>query len=165
MVASAAMALAFRKGSAAHVWAGRAFAARSGCVLAFAAVLTIRAGKADALVGYAFILYCVATGWRTMRSRGVAGGFERFMVGVPILCALAGFFPGSGPRAGAAVFAVLAAGAAAGDIRYLRRGSLDRTGKLTRHIWRMCFRRPRRRARCSSGRRGTCRRSCGTGDC
>lgn len=136
--ASALAALALRKGGAAHAWAGRSFVAAMALMLAFAAVLAIRSGKADMVVGSALILYCAATGWWTMRSGGVAGGFERAMVGVPILCVLAGLFPAGGSRAGAAIFGLMAAGAAIGDIRYLARGTLDRAAKLRRHVWRMC---------------------------
>jgi uncharacterized membrane protein len=149
-LASGAVALCARKGEALHRRAGTWF---------FVSMLTMSAVGAGAamflpqrpsvLVGV-FTFYLVATAWAAAkhRSPGV-GRFERaaagvavlLVVGFAVLGALAlqsadGRLDGL-PGAPNFVFGALALIAAAGDLKLIRRGRLDGTSRIARHLWRM----------------------------
>jgi len=143
-IACGAAALAFRKGSGAHVYAGRGFGISMAVMLASAGILTVFTSRTNEIPGIMFFLYLVASGWQTVRSRGVAGQFERWTITIPIAFALLAFVDalqrpaGSIPPAGLMFFiAFISMLAAVGDARYLRRGVLPRVAKLSRHIWRI----------------------------
>lgn len=95
-----------------------------------------------------FTLYLLATSWVTVRRRpGEVGRFERVAVIVPLgLVALGGVLLVAGRAIDRAAdfatvyaFAVLAALAAACDLRMIRRGGVAGSGRIARHLWRMTF--------------------------
>ncbi len=94
-----------------------------------------------------FTLYLVATGWATVRRR--AGEVGRFEVGAALVplgiaamgLALAVLYAGTDRAEGFATvyaFAVVAALAAACDLRMIRRGGVTGAARIARHLWRMC---------------------------
>jgi uncharacterized membrane protein len=152
-LASGAVALAVRKGGSRHEAFGTAF-----CVAMFvlgitAAVLSPLRTPPQSPIGGVMVCYFVATAWMAARRRdGVAGRFEAIAGAAILLIAAAMFYRGmemrlappgtfKGPPGPGALFAIgafcLAAGL--GDLRFVLRGALSRTQRLTRHLWRMCF--------------------------
>jgi uncharacterized membrane protein len=150
-LASGALALIYRKGSALHRRAGDWFVA-SMLVMAGigAAVAPFLPQRGSAVTG-AFTLYLVVTGWMTMRRKpGVIGRFESFALLYVAGVVAADLFFGwqaatspSGeldgiPAAPDFIFAVVAAIAGFGDLRVIRRGGITGVQRVARHLWRMC---------------------------
>jgi hypothetical protein len=144
-------ALAVRKGGRPHLKAGTAFffamlvMAGTG-----AAIAASRPERGTAVIGI-FTCYLVATSWVTVRRRdGGTGAFEIAAFLVAVVCAIAmaafGWLASASPTgrfdslpAGAHYpFAVLAALAAALDLRYIGRGRNSGGQRIGRHLWRMC---------------------------
>jgi hypothetical protein len=150
-VLSGAAALLLRKGSRLHRKAGNWF---------FVAVLTmsgIGACVAPFLpdrissVAGVFTFYLVVTSWVTIRRKeGGIGNFEigalLFALGIVAAGVALGVRAASSPTGlldgepfqAAFAFAVVAALAAAGDLRLILRGGISGTQRITRHLWRMC---------------------------
>jgi hypothetical protein len=93
-----------------------------------------------------FTLYLVASAWATVRRReGEIGRFEVAAVLVPLGVAAMGLgLALVGPRgsqgdgyATVYAFAVVAALAAACDLRMVRRGGISGVARIARHLWRM----------------------------
>lgn len=148
-----ALAVLVRKGGKVHVSTGTWF-----CVAMF--VLGITAAILEPLrtppgspVGGVMVCYFVATAWMAAHRRsGIPGRFEQLACACVLLIGAAiiadGFrhafaAPGQfkGPPGPAALFALgglcLLTGVA--DVRYILRGTLSTTQRITRHLWRMCF--------------------------
>jgi hypothetical protein len=98
------------------------------------------------------VCYFVATAWMAARRRsGVPGRFEKIACAAILLVALAMFFRGFQlalspvpPAAPPGPFALFAIGtfcllAGLGDLRFILLGTLSRTQRLSRHLWRMGF--------------------------
>jgi uncharacterized membrane protein len=93
-----------------------------------------------------FTLYLVGTSWATVRrGEGRVGRFEvgAFLVAAGIavtglaLAVLHAGTPEAGGFATVYAFAVVAAIAAAGDFRMIRRGGISGAPRIARHLWRM----------------------------
>lgn len=149
---SGAAALVYRKGSNAHIQAGRIFVATMLIMAAAGVYLAIAKSKPGDVLGGALTLYLVATSWITARRRtGKPGVFD----GCALLAALTlvtvtatwaaeaatnstgmknGYPPGVFVFLGSvALIAVV------GDIRMLVRGGVTGVQRIARHLWRMCF--------------------------
>jgi hypothetical protein len=145
-------AILARKGGLLHRRAGLAFIAAMVVMGAMGSVLASRIPDRANIAAGILAAYLVSTAWMTVRRRPLCTGrFERIaFVGV---AALALFYVVSGIQAQLApshrldhyppgpFFAVgaLAAFFAWGDWRMLRRGGVEGTGRLARHIGRMGF--------------------------
>jgi hypothetical protein len=149
-----AVAVSARKGGRMHVSAGTWF-----CVAMFVLGLTasilepFRTPQPGSPVGGIMVCYFVATAWMTARRRdGTPGRFEKiacaFMLAIAAAIILDGFkraFAPPGqyavpPSAGVViVLGVLCLLAALGDLKFILRGTLSDTQRLSRHLWRMCF--------------------------
>lgn len=151
-IASGAAALAFRKGSPAHRWAGRAF---------FVAMLTMSGSAAavaplmhrplETLMGL-FTFYLVATGWAAIRHRDERfGRFElgAFAVALGLVTANLAFawqaaneptgHLGGYPSWGYLILAAIVSVAAASDFGMFLRGDLAGRRRIARHLSRMGF--------------------------
>lgn len=108
-------------------------------------------GKAD-VAGGAFTAYLIFTAWTTVKPlRGAGRGANIGLMVLPLVFAAAGFARGftalgrpghqiEGVPAGMMFFlATIALLAALGDARVIRAGGSQRTRRLARHLWRMCF--------------------------
>ena len=150
-LASGALALIFRKGSALHRRAGDWFVASMLVMAGIGAAVAPFLPQRGSAVGGAFTLYLVVTGWMTMRRRaGAIGRFEGFALFYVAGVVAADLFFGwqaatspSGeldgiPAAPHFIFAGVAAIAGFGDLRMIRRGGISGVQRLARHLWRMC---------------------------
>ncbi len=149
---SGAVAVTARKGGNMHITAGTWF-----CIAMFvlgitASILGPLKSPPDSPIGGIMVCYFVATAWMAARRRdGTPGLFEKIACAIVIVIALAmiagGFElalssnPRSGPPGPFVLFAIgglcLLAGIA--DLRFIIRGRLSATQRITRHLWRMCF--------------------------
>jgi uncharacterized membrane protein len=150
-LASGALALIYRKGSALHRRAGQWFVVSMLVMAGVGAAVAPFLPQRGSAVGGAFTLYLVVTGWMTMRRKyGASGRFERFALIYVAGVVAADLFFGweaarspSGqldgiPAAPHFIFAALAALAGFGDFRVIRRGGIAGVSRLARHLWRMC---------------------------
>lgn len=151
-LASGAMAVAVRKGGDMHVSAGTWFFVSMLVLGITASILAPFKSPPDSPIGGIMVCYFVATAWMTARRRsGMPGRFEKIACAIVLVIAIAiigsGFklalFPTapSGPPGPFALFAVggicLLAGLS--DLKYIFRGKLSATQRISRHLWRMCF--------------------------
>ena len=143
-------AMTFRKGGRLHAKAGTVFlAAMLIMALTGSVMATMRVERGTAVIGL-LTAYLVVTSWWTARHRdGRAGRFELFSLAAAL--ALAGVMTAFGtmamnsptgrldslPAAAHYPFAVVMLIAAAGDLNFLLRRSLDGRQRLARHLWRM----------------------------
>jgi len=147
-----AAAFAARKGGATHVSMGQWFCVAMLVLGATAAILSPLKSPPESPVGGIMVCYFVATAWMAARRRsGIPGRFETFACAAILLIALAIILRGVQlalspvpPAAPPGPFALFAVGgfcllAGLGDLRYVLRGTLSRTQRLTRHLWRMGF--------------------------
>ena len=148
-----AAAAVVRKGGGVHVSAGTWFCVSMLVLGVTASILSPFKTPPDSPIGGIMVCYFVATAWMTARRRdGAAGKFEKIacvivlMIAAAIIAdgikhavAPAGQFSGPpGPRALFALGAIcLLAGLA--DLRFIIRGTLSPTQRISRHLWRMCF--------------------------
>ena len=147
-MAAGAAAILARKGERLHRAAGNVFFVSMLAMAGVAAVVSPfmpRAQWTNTTAGV-FTLYLVATVWATVR-RG-EGRTGRFEVGAALVAlgivftgvALAVLNAGTPEASGYATvfaFAVVAAIAAAGDLRMIRRGGVSGAPRIARHLWRM----------------------------
>ncbi len=152
-MASGGVAMMARKGERVHRWAGHVFfvamLAMAGIGAAVAPFLSDGQGP-NTLAGF-FTVYLVLTGWVTVRRPpGALGRFEIAAavaaLGIAMMSvALAlGWISTPSDANGPPdqiflVFAVIAALAAACDLRVIRRGGLSGVPRITRHLWRMAL--------------------------
>jgi uncharacterized membrane protein len=147
-----AVAFAARKGGATHVAIGAWFCVAMFVLGATAAILSPLKSPPESPIGGIMVCYFVATAWMAARRRdGMAGRFEKFACAAILLIALAMFLRGIQlalspipPVTPPGPFALFAVGgfcllAGLGDLRFVLRGTLSRTQRLTRHLWRMGF--------------------------
>lgn len=148
-----AVAATARKGSRVHQLAGMVFAGSMFVLGITASIIGPTASPPQSPVGGIMVCYFVATGWLAARRRsGRPGTFEKLACtavllmgslmiidGVQRLLAPAGQF--NGPPAPGAILLMggICIAAGLGDLRYLMRGMLSATQRLSRHLWRMCF--------------------------
>lgn len=151
-LASGAVAIAVRKGARMHVLAGTGFCIAMLVLGITASILSPLKSPPESPLGGVMVCYFVATAWMAAHRRsGMPGRFEKIACAVGLALAIAiiggGFeaalapTPSSAPPGPFALFALGAICLLAGvlDLRYLLRGSLSATQRLTRHLWRMCF--------------------------
>jgi hypothetical protein len=147
-----AVAFAVRKGGAAHASAGTWFCVAMFVLGATASILSPLKTPPESPIGGIMVCYFVATAWLAARRRdGVARRAEKIACAIVLVIAAAMFLRGvqlalapvahAGPPG---PFALLAIGgfcalAGLGDLRFILRGSLSRTQRLSRHLWRMAF--------------------------
>jgi len=145
LVAGTVAALA-RKGGRVHVAAGIVLGITASMIGPFAS-------PPQSPVGGIMVCYFVATGWLAARRRsGRPGTFEKIACALVLLMAAliivdgvqrtlapAGQF--TGPPAPGAVLLLggICLVAGLGDLRYLMRGMLSATQRISRHLWRMFF--------------------------
>lgn len=154
MVAMAAgtVAVAARKGRGLHAAAGTGFCLAMFVLGATASILAPLKTPPGSPIGGLMAGYFVATAWMTARRHnGASGRFEKFACAVALLMALA--IIGEGIRLALApappsvppgpgalvVLGGLCLFAGLGDLRFVLRGRLSSTQRLSRHLWRMCF--------------------------
>lgn len=149
---SGTAALIFRKGGRAHRFAGRVFV---GSMLVMAG---IGAGVAPflperiSILGGLMAFYLVATAWLTVRrAPGKAGRLEAVAltsaIGLVMLTSALGWMAARDPTGtldgqpwqAFVLFGVVAPLAAGGDLRLLLRGGIAGSGRIARHLWRMCM--------------------------
>jgi hypothetical protein len=151
-LAAGGLAIAMRKGGSAHAAAGRAFCASMLVLGVTASILSPLKSPPESPVGGLVVCYFVATAWRTARWRaGTPGWFEKIAcavglsMGIAILgagLALANApMPPSAPPGPGALLALGAICLLAGllDLRFILRGALTPTQRISRHLWRMSF--------------------------
>lgn len=148
-----AMALTVRKGGGMHVSAGTWFCVAMFVLGVTASILAPLKSPPESPIGGIMVCYFVATAWMAARRRsGTPGKFEKIACAIVLAIAAAvmghGFEvaqapPGqfSGPPGAGALFALGGICLLAGllDLRFILRGKLSATQRLSRHLWRMCF--------------------------
>jgi hypothetical protein len=148
-----AVAVAARKGGGMHVSAGTWFCVSMLVLGVTASILSPFKTPPDSPIGGIMVCYFVATAWMTARRRdGMPGRFEKIACAIVLVIAAAIIADGfkhalapagqfSGPPGPGALFALggicLLAGLA--DLRFIIRGTLSPTQRISRHLWRMCF--------------------------
>jgi hypothetical protein len=169
------VAVAVRKGARAHVAAGIAFAVSMLVLGVTASPLGPFASPVQSPVGGIMVCYFVATGWLAARRRsGPPGAIEKIACAVVLVVAALiigegvrrslappGSFAGPPSPIGLIALGTLCLVAGFGDLRYVLRGTLSATQRLSRHLWRMCFAFLSPPARSSSASRTCCRWRCG----
>jgi len=150
---SGAVAFAVRKGGGMHVSAGTWFCVSMFVLGVTASILAPFKSPPDSPIGGIMVCYFIATAWMTARRRsGTSGRFEKIACAIVLVIAIAiigaGFKaalspPGqfSGPPGPGALFALGAVCLLAGlsDLKFILRGKLSATQRISRHLWRMCF--------------------------
>jgi hypothetical protein len=150
-ILAGAVAVSVRKGERLHRAFGKAFVVAMLVMGTFATYLSI-AKQPGTIAGGILAAYLVATAWITVRRReNSVGRFETVAMCVALGCAAiefafgwqatlspTGHFLGY-PSPIFYVFGSIAALAAAGDWRMIRRGGVSGSQRIARHVWRMCF--------------------------
>jgi hypothetical protein len=149
---SGAAALVLRKGSPAHVWAGRIFVAAMLIMASAGVCLAIAKSRPGDVLGGALTLYLVATSWAIARRRnGRPGVFDWCALAAAIALVVFtvtwaveaatsptgmknGYTPGPFVFLGSVCLVAII-----GDIRMLARGGVSGVRRIARHLWRMCF--------------------------
>jgi hypothetical protein len=149
---SGAVAFTMRKGSGRHVAAGTWFCAAMLVLGVTASILAPFKSPPDSPIGGIMVCYFVATAWMAARRRsGTPGRFEKIacaivlaigaaIIGTGVKAVLSPT-PHSGPPGPGALFAIGGICLLAGvlDLRFIIRGKLSATQRISRHLWRMCF--------------------------
>ena len=147
-IVSGLIALYVRKGASVHRRSGTVFAGAMLVMSLTGAVIAIgRPGAALNVPAGLVTAYLVTTALATVRPRSArvrrldrAAMIAAFVLGAGSLAAAAG--QGVGGNAEFAfpllMFAGLALGAGAGDLRMIRADGLQGSDRLRRHLWRMC---------------------------
>ena len=155
---SGTLALFSRKGGALHRRAGAVFFVSMLVMGSLAAYLAVVIpGQIGNLIGGAFVIYLVASGWMTVRRRGAVGLPEWIgLVFALCLCAplvflnvqrglgLPAFSKSAVPVEGPVLVAFYVATAvvviaAIGDARVVLAGGISGAPRIARHLWRMCL--------------------------
>ena len=155
---SGTLALFSRKGGALHRRAGAVFFVSMLVMGSFAAYLAVVIpGQIGNLIGGAFAIYLVASGWMTVRRKGAVGLPEWIgLIFALCLCAplvflnvqramgLPAFSKSAVPVEGPVLVAFYVATAvvliaAIGDARVVLAGGISGAPRIARHLWRMCL--------------------------
>jgi uncharacterized membrane protein len=151
-LAAGTVAVAVRKGGSRHARFGTGFVVAMLVLGITASILEPLRSPPGSPVGGIMACYFVATAWlAARRRRGVPERIDRLACAAGF--ALSALFVAGGvalvlsppPKAtppgpvGVFVLAALLLACALGDLRWIRRGTLSRTQRLRRHLWRMCF--------------------------
>ena len=149
---SGAAAMIFRKGSRGHVLAGRVFVTSMLTMAAAAFSLAIARHESGNINASLLTFYLIGTAWLTARrGDGQTSRFDWIAMLLPLALGILTWLSGirvlrSGHSSldGVPVGMMFFMGsvmllAAAGDVRMLLRGGLSGTGRIARHLWRMCF--------------------------
>lgn len=151
-LAAGAAALFTRKGSQSHRRGGLLFVAAILLMSASAIPLAISALKPTSVMAGSLTLYLVLTSLLTIRrpfkrfdwvnaSAALAGlsiGIVFFALGFQGLVSASGTIDGL-PPAPMLVFGSVTLLATLGDLRLLLAGTVSRSYRIARHLWRMCF--------------------------
>lgn len=147
-LASGFTAVLARKGDTVHRVAGTLFFVAMLVMGTFAAVVAALRDQTGNFVGGVSTVYFVATAWMTVRRpEGVSGRFElfAFLAGATIasLSIWKGLQPGVDaaglPNTISAIFGSVVAIAALGDLKVILQRGIAGAGRISRHLWRMCF--------------------------
>jgi hypothetical protein len=147
-----AAAIAVRKGGSVHAKVGIGFCVSMFVLGVTASLLAPLKSPPDSPVGGIMVCYFVATAWMTAHRRsGTPGRFDKIacaavlmmamaIIGEGITLALSPTPPSVPPGPGA----LLALGsvcllAGLSDLKFILRGKLSPTQRISRHLWRMCF--------------------------
>jgi len=146
---SGAVAILAPKGERAHRAAGNVFFVSMLVMAGVAAVIAplLPDARWTNTTAAVFTFYLVATAWATVkRPEGQVGVFEvgAFLAAFGLaamglaLAVIYGATPRASSFATVYIFAGVAAIAAAGDFKMIRRGGLVGAPRIARHLWRMC---------------------------
>ena len=149
---SGAAAISFRKGSRAHILAGRVFVASMLTMAAGAAYLAVVRHQPNNLGGGILTFYLIGTAWLTARRRGgETSRLDWVALLIPLTLGILTWISGvekmrapgppeDGVPAGMHLFmGSVALLAAVGDVRMLAGRGVFGTKRIARHLWRMCF--------------------------
>ena len=149
---SGAAAMVFRKGSRAHILAGRVFVATMLIMASGGVYLAIEKSKLGDVLGGILTLYLVATSWITARRRsGKPGIFDWSalavvvaLVSVTATWAAQAANSATGMKNGYPPGVFIFLGSVAliamiGDVRMIVQRGISGVRRLSRHLWRMCF--------------------------
>jgi uncharacterized membrane protein len=149
---SGAAAISFRKGSRAHVLAGRVFVVSMLTMAAGAAYLAVVRHQPNNLGGGILTFYLIGTAWLTARRRdGETSRLDWVALLIPLTLGILTWISGvekmrapgppeDGVPAGMHFFmGSVALLASTGDVRMLVGGGVFGTRRIARHLWRMCF--------------------------
>jgi hypothetical protein len=149
---SGTAAILFRKGSRAHILAGRVFVVSMLIMGAAATYLAIVRHQPNNLTGGIFTFYLVGTAWLTARRKDdETHRFDWVALLIPLTIGILTWIGGirvvaSGKSSldGVPVGMLFFMGsicllAAIGDVRMLLRGGVPGTKRIARHVWRMCY--------------------------
>ena len=147
------VAFAVRKGGGTHVSAGTWFCIAMFVLGVTASILSPQKSPPESPIGGIMVCYFVATAWMAARRRsGTPGRFEKIACAIVLVIAAAiigrgievalappGQFPE--PPGPVALFGLGGICLLAGlfDLKFILRGTLSATQRLSRHLWRMCF--------------------------
>jgi len=146
------VAVAVRKGGSMHARVGIGFCVSMLVLGITASILAPFKTPPDSPVGGVMVCYFVATAWMTGHRRsGTPGRFEKIACATVLLLAIAIIGEGvrlalssTPPSAPPGPGVLLALGclcllSGLGDLRFILRGKLSSTQRISRHLWRMCF--------------------------
>lgn len=149
---SGAAAISFRKGSRAHVLAGKVFVVSMLTMAAGAAYLAVLRHQPNNLGGGILTFYLIGTAWLTARRRdGETSRLDWVALLIPLTLGILTWISGvekmrapgppeDGVPAGMHFFmGSVALLASTGDFRMLMAGGVFGTKRVARHLWRMCF--------------------------
>jgi hypothetical protein len=145
-------AMAFRKGSSRHAWAGKVFVIAMLTMAASAVYLAFLKQQYNNIGGGILTFYLVGTAWLTARRRGGETSiFDWVAPLLPLVIGIGGWINGLealhsatgskyGVPAGMHIFmGSVCLLAVAGDARMLVRRGVFGAQRVMRHLWRMCF--------------------------
>ncbi|HEX2661622.1 MAG TPA: hypothetical protein VHM93_02225 [Candidatus Acidoferrum sp.] len=149
---SGAAAISFRKGSRAHVLAGKVFVVCMLTMAAGAAYLAVVRHQPNNLGGGILTFYLIGTGWlAARRPDGETSRLDWVALLIPLTLGILTWVSGvekmrapgppeDGVPAGMHFFmGSVGLLAATGDVRMLVGGGVFGTKRIARHLWRMCF--------------------------
>jgi len=137
-----------RKGETIHRVAGTFFFIAMMVMGSFAAIVAGLKDQTGNFVGGVSTVYFVATAWMTVkRPEGRSGKFEVFAFIVAATIASLSIWKGLQPGRDAAglpnmisaIFGSVVAIAAIGDLKVILQRGVAGAGRISRHLWRMCF--------------------------
>jgi hypothetical protein len=150
---SGTVAIAVRKGGGMHVSAGTWFCMAMFVLGVTASILSPFKSPPESPIGGIMVCYFVATAWMAARRKsGTPGRFEKIACAIVLVIAIAIIGHGfevalapagqfSGPPGPIVLFVLGGICLLAGllDLRFIVRGKLSATQRISRHLWRMCF--------------------------